>query len=58
MAPTLDRNAMELSRLQAIIRQAIWDLELKRPEMALLALRYAHIEEAPLPASIDSSDVR
>lgn len=39
----------EHARLRAIIRQAIWDLELKRPDMAIIALRYAGVEESAIP---------
>lgn len=42
-------DQIEIARLCAIIRLAIWDLELKRPDMALLCLRKAGVKESPLP---------
>ena len=46
---TLDEKDIELSRLRAIIRQAIWDIEVGRPDMVLECLRMSHIDESPLP---------
>ena len=36
---------LELSRLRAIIRMAILDLNSNKPDLALICLRYAGVEE-------------
>jgi hypothetical protein len=42
-------EARELSRLRAIIRLAIYDLGVGAPDMALIALRKAGVQEGELP---------
>ena len=44
----MDKEEAEIFRLRAIIRQAIWDFEMGRPDMAIVCLRYAGLDEAPI----------